>query len=82
MDGNLAMNSHFENMSEKDMNDMHDHFMKQDLLIDGLHPIEWVEKESERIVNAVSWPASQKVMYAGAYVRGARELYIKLFGKY
>lgn len=29
MDGNLAMNSHFENMSEKDMNDMHDHFMNQ-----------------------------------------------------
>lgn len=26
IDGNIAMNSHFENMSEKDMNDMHDHY--------------------------------------------------------
>jgi hypothetical protein len=26
MDGNLAMNAHFENMSEENMNDMHDHF--------------------------------------------------------
>lgn len=29
MDGNLAINSHFENMSEKDMDDMHDHFKKE-----------------------------------------------------
>lgn len=29
IDGNIAMNSHFENMSEKDMNDMHDHFTNQ-----------------------------------------------------
>lgn len=29
IDGNIAMNSHFENMSEKDMNDMHDHYTDQ-----------------------------------------------------
>src|ERR1700749_3661990 len=27
MDGNLSMNSHFENMSEKDSNEMADHYM-------------------------------------------------------
>lgn len=29
IDGNIAMNSHFENMSEKDMDDMHDHYTGQ-----------------------------------------------------
>lgn len=29
IDGNLAMNSHFENMSEKDSNDMADHYVNE-----------------------------------------------------
>ena len=38
IDGNLAMNSHFESMSEKDSNDMADHYIS-DLVKKGMKDI-------------------------------------------
>jgi len=42
IDGNLAMNSHFENMSEKDSNEGYDNYIDQDKRKEAIAFAEWV----------------------------------------
>jgi len=45
IDGNLAMNSHFENMSEKDQNEGYDNYIGELVKKESIAFAEWLDEE-------------------------------------